>query len=128
MSGSLAVRPGGNRIAHTCNMHINHRGATLIETLIVLSILALLISFGINNTLGYYEALKLQGEADKIAAELRLAQNKALSTGRIEASNGVQFASSGFPLPKSKGTISITNLKHKTKRVIISNIGRIRIE
>lgn len=109
-------------------MHIDHRGFTLTETLIVLSILSVLLGFGINNTIGYYESIKLQGNAEKIAAGLRLAQNKALTSGNTETSNGVQFASSGFPTPGSKNTIVVTNLKHKIKKVIVSNIGRIRIE
>jgi prepilin-type N-terminal cleavage/methylation domain-containing protein len=103
-------------------------GFTLTETLIVLSIVALLLGFGTRNTLSYYETLRLQQNAEKIAAQLRLAQNKAITSGETQSSNGVLFAASGFPAPGSKNTITITSAQKKTRKVIVSGIGRIRVE
>lgn len=137
---------------------------TLIELIIVISIIGLLSFFSISAFLRLKESLILEGTARQIQCELISQKQKAISSGAISElycnqnyysiknqnilqnssdigkktvmpsniyfANSIlfRFSSSGFPYPGYSGTAVIKNRFHKTKKIIISSLGRIRIE
>jgi len=57
------------------------RGYTLVEMVITLLVIGLVVAFAVPSFRGIRQSQQLHGAAENIAAQLRLAREKALSTG-----------------------------------------------
>ena len=129
---------------------------TLIEVLILIGILSILFLFlpPALNTLK--SSISLNDTTQQIVADLRLAQQRSLASGetyqiafedtaytisgRVEAvkklpeglkfenNKIIRFSKSGFPEVGKIGTIVLKDRYEKTKKVIISSVGRVRVE
>ncbi|MFH1541523.1 MAG: type II secretion system protein [bacterium] len=123
---------------------MRRRGFTIIEILIVLSIIAVLVISATPLLTRFNNQLTLNAAAKTIASELRLLQTKAKTTHstmtlnlnnlkipakiKISGKTEVSFVSSGAPLPGSSGTITLTNRNGQTKKIVIASSGRVRVE
>ncbi len=146
-------------------------GFTLIEIIVVLSIVGILVAVSIPVFLHVIQISRLNSEAQNIAVELRLAQEMAgtkkttyritfrsksifYETAKIQVENysyfkgkfinvktielpkkfdfkndkAISFSSSGSPPPGGSGTVVLKDSGGREKRIIVSSIGRIRIE
>ena len=128
------------------------KGFTLIEILVALSIIAIILAFAYSLFPGYLASIRLNAAAAQVSSDLRSSQNSAkiegitytiefftdyyLINGEKETAlpAGVtaepqifKFASSGFPEPEYSGTL-ILHCRDKIKKVIVSSVGRIRVE
>ena len=147
------------------------RGFTLIEIVVVLSIVGILATVSIPILSHVFNISQLKREAQNIAVELRLAQELAQSkktTCRInfiskslfykkakysvenysyfkgkyvdlktielpekydfKADKVIIFSASGSTPPGGSGTIILRDIGGRERRIIVSSIGRIRIE
>jgi Tfp pilus assembly protein FimT len=112
--------------------------------LIVISLLALLASFSVPTLSRFAAGFSLSASARALASAARAVQSQArlqhrtlsLDLGkinlparvRIKKSSEIRFSSSGFPPPGGSGTIVLENQFKKTKKIIVSSAGRVRIE
>jgi type IV fimbrial biogenesis protein FimT len=60
----------------------DNRGFTLIELMITLTVIGITLAFSVPNFVAYGASQNLVGSADNIAAQLRLAREKAIATGQ----------------------------------------------
>lgn len=125
---------------------------SLIEIIIVISIVSAVAAFSFFSYSSYLSSMKLKAAVLQIRSDLITCQNKArtehaaytiefsdniytinyLKTIKLPAQVTVEprtfkFSSSGFPPPGYFGTL-IVRCKNKTKNIIVSSLGRIRIE
>ncbi len=119
------------------------KGFTLIEILIVISLIGILFTAAYFNHSGYVEISKLNAAKTQIVSDLRAAQNKAtnehktvsitfdnktkLPSGITVSNKIIKFAASGFCPPGYSGTIILSG-KKKSKKIIVSSNGRVRVE
>lgn len=128
------------------------RGFTLLELLVVIAIIGIISAVGCYYLSNAFSSIKLQAMAQEIASDLRLCGQKALSEKTdvliIFNTNNYQFLSKNKMLPKPLtilnpqqvifsqtgnphpgyfGTIVLTDGQN-TKKIVISPVGRIRIE
>lgn len=146
-------------------------GFTLIEIIVVISIVGILVAVSIPLLSNFSRVSQLNKESQNIASELRLAQELAQSkktTCRIsfvskslfyenakfkvenysyftggyvkikerklpkrfdfEEDRTIEFSSSGAPSPGGSGTIILKDISGRQLKIIVSSIGRIRIE
>jgi prepilin-type N-terminal cleavage/methylation domain-containing protein len=117
---------------------------TLIEILITISVLALLLSISFPAFTSFSTQLSLNSSAKALASELRAVQSQAvlehktlsLSLGDLKLPPGISpiktskisFSSSGCPPPGGSGTLILQNMLGKTRKIIVSSAGRVRIE
>ncbi|MDI6731374.1 MAG: prepilin-type N-terminal cleavage/methylation domain-containing protein [Candidatus Margulisbacteria bacterium] len=120
------------------------KGFSLIESLIVIGILAILFCIGLPSLSRFQGSVLLESSAKSIASELQFSQSQA-QLQHISRT----FSSANFPLPKSigyqspasltfspsgnpqvggSGSVTLVNAQGKTKKIIVSSLGRIRIE
>jgi len=59
----------------------NHKGFTLVEMAVTVLIMGLLLAMGIPALQSMNQTLQLQGTAQNVASQLRLARERAISTG-----------------------------------------------
>ncbi len=118
---------------------MNDKGYTLLEVLVVISIIGFFVQtsvFGFNR---YMEAVCLKECASKVAIYLFRSKDKAMGNSTIEGFSSIKnisitglsdirYSASGFPVIGGSGTVIIQNSFGKVKRVIVNSIGRIRIE
>lgn len=140
------------------------KGFTILELMVVISLLSLLISISSVNLAGLKRCVLLDNSANELANTLNIIKQTAISssgrTGLIcnvkkyyvekldlfsnsmkksrEASlpDGIcfkepceiSFSQSGFPIPGYSGTITMSDRSGRTKKIIVSSFGRIRIE
>ncbi|NQU17671.1 MAG: prepilin-type N-terminal cleavage/methylation domain-containing protein [Candidatus Saganbacteria bacterium] len=117
---------------------------TLIEILIIIAIIGTLLGYSFLSYSGYIESARLNAAAKKVASDLRAAQNTAKnehSTKSIIFSNKfyslpsgisinnktIKFAASGNCPPGFSGTLILQG-KNRSKKVIVSPNGRVRVE
>jgi type II secretory pathway pseudopilin PulG len=119
-------------------------GFSLVELLVVFF---LLFAFSAG-TAAIFSSLSrhlaLQNTAETIATAIRTTQSRArlehqiysfdagenpLPQGiSIAAAHVFSFASSGFPLPGGSGTLTLQNSAGERKNVVVSSVGRVRVE
>ena len=120
------------------------KGFSLIESLIVMGILGILFCIGLPALSSFQGSILLDSTAKAIASELQHLQSQA----QLQHTNHI-FSSADFPLPKfikyqstasivfsssgnpsvgGSGSIVLVNAQGKTKQIIVSSLGRIRIE
>jgi len=140
------------------------KGFTILELLVVISLLSLLISISSVNLAGLKRCMLLDNSANELANTLNIIKQTAISSsGRTELvcnvkkyhietldlfSNSmkktceaslpdgicfkepceISFSQSGFPIPGYSGTIIMSDRSGRTKKIIVSSFGRIRIE
>ena len=119
-------------------------GFTLVEILIVISILAVSLSISLPVFYSFSEALSLNASARTVASELRKLQSQAMLVHETQsldlaslnlparitptAISAISFSHTGNPPPGGSGTIVLENRFGKTKSIIVSSLGRVRIE
>jgi len=119
-------------------------GFTLIELLIVIGICSLLLMLSFPTLASFRSSIYLEASARGVASELRKFQSLAESRNenlnwdlsRFGLPSGVvarnirqfKFSSSGFPLPGGTGTQVLETQNGCAKKVILSSVGRVRIE
>lgn len=119
-------------------------GFTLIEILCCLAIIALMLGIGLPVSTRLSANLKLNGSANLLASNLREIQAFAMQQGetasfdpnkillpktiRFAQSVPIAFSSSGYPIVGGSGTLILENQFKKTKKIIVSSMGRIRVE
>jgi type IV fimbrial biogenesis protein FimT len=62
--------------------HRSARGFSLLELMTVLAVLGIVMAFSVPSYVNYTATQNLSGSASNIAAQLRLAREKAISTGQ----------------------------------------------
>ncbi|MFA4967691.1 MAG: prepilin-type N-terminal cleavage/methylation domain-containing protein [Candidatus Margulisiibacteriota bacterium] len=128
------------------------KGYSLIELVVVLSIIGIIAGFISFQFSGMTDQIKLQSSIKQIAADLRSAQMRAISehndqeivfSGGRYIVNGkeralpssvlvvpqisIRFSPSGMPQPGYFGTIRLV-CHGRANSIIISNVGRVRVE
>ena len=123
---------------------MHKKGFTLVETLVVLGLLAVIFSLSLPGLSVFSSNLYLDASSKTLASSLRHTQGQARtqhktikfnlgeinlpSQIKITKASDISFSSSGFPPPGGSGSIYLKNRTGKTKRVIVSSAGRVRIE
>ncbi len=100
------------------------QGFSLIELIVVISIVAIISMAAWPSFKRFSCQPILNFSTLAVASEVRSAQARAYATGLSQQAHGIYFAASGNPIPGKFGTIIV----NKTKKVIVSNCGRVRIE
>ncbi len=103
------------------------RGFTLVELLVVISLVGFLFLFSVTTLSNFRQRLCLDASAVQLVSDLRRTQIEALAFNetRLFIFNGKQFAFSrtGNPPPGGSGTVALGG-----RRVIVSSAGRVRVE
>lgn len=140
------------RVVEVVSTSTKHRGFTLLELLVVIAIIGIISTVGCYYLSNAFSSIKLQAAAQEIASDLRLCQQKAISEKTdvlitfntnnyqflsinktlpkpltVQNPQLIKFSQTGNPTPGYFGTIMLID-GHKTKKIVISPIGRIRIE
>jgi prepilin-type N-terminal cleavage/methylation domain-containing protein len=118
-------------------------GFTLIELLLVMGILSFLAVFSLPALFHYRSNLMLEVSGRAMVSEINLAQARAMAGGQaswqataFHFPAGVKpvglktftFSASGFTPPGGSGTQTIINSDGHTRNIVVSNVGRVRIE
>ncbi|NQT29794.1 MAG: type II secretion system protein [Candidatus Saganbacteria bacterium] len=119
-------------------------GFTLVEILIVISILAVTLSISLPTFYSFSGQLSLNASARTVASKLRQLQSQAMLVHETQSLNlaslnlpasiipiaigTISFSHTGNPAPGGSGTIILQNRFGKTKSIIVSSLGRVRIE
>ena len=120
------------------------RAFTLVELLVVIAVIGTIIAFAYPTTSRFSSQINLNNGAKELVSTLRANQAKAISRresvaldtatyrllGDIKAINDkrITFSPSGFPTVGGSGTIILQNRFGQTKSIVVSSIGRVRIE
>ncbi len=103
---------------------------SLIELITVIAILGTVVFVALPGLSRFSASLSLQASAKAVAAELRQLQTKARLTHTTQTfgATSISFAASGFPPPGGSGTIVLRDRFARSKKIIVSSSGRIRLE
>lgn len=140
------------------------KGFTLIELILVISVISAILCFSIEQIRPLKESLAVRTSAQQLLGDLNMIKLRSIQRGTVyelncaknyyiisyldnntggyikerfeTLSSGVfvekpvnfRFSSSGFPCPGYIGTAQIISLTGKTAKVVVSSVGRIRIE
>jgi prepilin-type N-terminal cleavage/methylation domain-containing protein len=120
------------------------KGFSLIEIIVVVGILGMLFTLSLPMSKSFSSILYLNASAKGLASELRNVQSQSvlkhktlsLSLDELRLPPGISFANthdisfspSGCPPPGKSGTLVLQNSFGRTKKVIVSSSGRVRIE
>lgn len=118
-------------------------GFTLIELLITILIVGILFSLSIPALNLFCGNYGLGQSAQMVAGEIRALQARAhtqhqklsLDISRllpnhivVVQNHPIAFAASGFPVPGCSGTLILQNRFGHSKKIVISSLGRVRVE
>jgi prepilin-type N-terminal cleavage/methylation domain-containing protein len=103
---------------------------SLIELIVVMSILGSVLFISLPNLSRFSANLSLNGSATALVTELRQLQAKARLTHTTQryGTTNIAFSASGFPPPGGSGTIVLRNRFGRQKKIIVASSGRIRCE
>lgn len=131
---------------------------TLLEMVMVIVIMAIILAVTIPTTFQFSRLINLDAAARSVVSDLNSARQLARSSSRhiqvsfsgntISFKDGTKqiktgalpagikftypktlgFAASGFPSPGESGTVIIGNMRQGQRKVIVSSLGRIRVE
>jgi prepilin-type N-terminal cleavage/methylation domain-containing protein len=104
------------------------KGFTLIELLVVVGILGLLLSLSFPALSSFRGIISLNASAQVLASQLRKTQSQALCENENREYGRFKFSRTGFPLPGGTGTQILTDSFGRTRKVILSSAGRVRVE
>ncbi|MFA5839673.1 MAG: type II secretion system protein [Candidatus Margulisiibacteriota bacterium] len=120
------------------------KGFSLLECLIVVGILGILLTISLPTLKQYRESVILNASAIALASDLRALQNQAMlnhGIARLSLSalkppapikilsfSSIAFSPSGLPIVGGSGTIVLGSSASISKKIIVSSLGRIRIE
>ncbi len=123
---------------------MNRKAFTLVEILVVMGFLAILFSLSLPTFGAFRASLLLDASARSVASHLRHVQTQALlkhqsikadlaqlklpTAIKIKKASKLCFSSSGFPPPGGSGSIILENRFGRSKKIITSSAGRVRIE
>lgn len=123
---------------------MKRNGFSLVELLVVFFLLFAFCAGTAAVFSSLSRHLALQNTAETIATEIRTTQSRArlehqtcsfdagakpLPQGiKIAAAHVFSFSASGFPLPGGSGTLTLQNSVGERKNVVVSSIGRVRVE
>jgi prepilin-type N-terminal cleavage/methylation domain-containing protein len=120
------------------------RGFSLIEIIVVMGMLGALFALSLPLSARFSSVYYLDASAKALASELRNVQSQSILQHKTLSLNlanlnfppgiflvntrDISFAPSGFPPPGKSGTLTLQNSLGRTKKVIVSSSGRVRIE
>lgn len=120
------------------------RGFTALELLITVSLISILFTLALPSLAAFKGRLYLKCLATEITNELRRTQIKAMISGGpvvwgvnqrllppeifIVNNKIFKYASSGNCLPGGSGTLNVSNRYCQTKKIVVSSVGRVRVE
>ena len=120
------------------------KGFTLVEIIVIISILSVLFSLTLPLSRRFSSSLYLHTSARALASELRQLQSRSvlryqsssfdpakfmLPPGiKFKTTCDIGFSPSGFPPPGKSGTLTLQDPGGRTRKVIVSSAGRIRLE
>ncbi|MDD4179887.1 MAG: prepilin-type N-terminal cleavage/methylation domain-containing protein [Candidatus Margulisbacteria bacterium] len=123
---------------------MGRRGFTLIELLVVMAVFGLVVAVSFPALGKLRSSIFLEVSARKLASELRLSQVKAVACGEsvnyhpnsvnlaqgIVLSNDKEFifSRSGYTQPGGSGTQKLATKSGQEKSIVVSSVGRVRIE
>jgi prepilin-type N-terminal cleavage/methylation domain-containing protein len=119
-------------------------GFTLIEILVVLAVIGIIFACALPPVANFSASLALKASAKTLVAEIRKTQGRAMARHQTlsldptkisfpsgiflaQASN-ICFSPSGFTPPGGSGTLILQNRLGHQKKVIVSSVGRVRLE
>ena len=120
------------------------KGFTLIELLVVIAVIGIMMVGTLPQLSSLSAHLRLTAAAKCLAADLRSLQARATSQHetlnldlnsltlpagiKLVKSSQIAFAPSGFTPPGGSGTLVLQNQLGQQKKVIVSSVGRVRLE
>ena len=140
------------------------KGFTLIELILVISVISAVICFSIEQIWPLKESLAVRAFEQQLLGDLNLIKQRSIQRATVYELNcekssytisyfdkntgcfvkerseplnnsifiekpiNFRFSNSGFPCPGYIGTAQIRSLSGKTAKVVVSSVGRIRIE
>jgi len=120
------------------------KGFTLVEIVVIIGILSVLFSLALPLSTRFSSSLYLYASARALASELRQLQSSSVLRHQslsfvpdkftlppgIKFKNicDIGFAASGFPPPGKSGTLVLEDTSGKTRKIIVSSAGRVRLE
>ena len=123
---------------------LDRKGFTLVEIIVIIGILSVLFSLALPLSARFSSTLYLQASAKALVSELRRLQSSSVlqhqtlsfAPDKFTLPPGIKFKSicdigfsaSGFPPPGKSGSLILQDSSGRTKKVIVSSLGRIRLE
>lgn len=120
------------------------RGFSLVEITVVLVVLSVGLFLVFPAWQSFSAQISLQTSAQLLVSELHRLQSSAelehktvtldptklnLSAGlTLSGKTDLSFSASGFPPPGGSGTLIVSNRFGQQKKIVVSSVGRIRLE
>ncbi|MBI5078696.1 prepilin-type N-terminal cleavage/methylation domain-containing protein [Candidatus Saganbacteria bacterium] len=103
-------------------------GYTLVELMMVVGICGLFFAFAFPALWRFKNSVCIKASALELASGIRRIQSEAVCRGENLSVGRFKFSRSGFPLPGGSGTQVLENRFGRSRRVIVSAVGRVRVE
>lgn len=100
----------------------------MIELLIVTGIAGLLLTISFPTFSRFKDVICLQALAHSTAMDLRKAQALAMCRNESQSCSGFTFSRTGAVQPGGSGTLVLNSRLGSVKKLIVSPIGRVRVE
>jgi len=106
------------------------RGFSLVELIVVVSFMVASFIVFSPSLFCLRENVIFDSSVKNTAMEVRLAQIEAISAGRAvkAGDSSFVFARSGAVVPGGSGTKTLASKFGKTRKIVVSSIGRVRVE